>query len=1189
MHSFRGLRQQKLIMNIMKTKQKKVLALTGERNFKDRAIYKNNKGKENLMKTKNTLCRKTFVQLKADSRWSAELVEKTRIEDRCYIETSKLISKNQSRWTYYETEDNLNKVGKYYNTSLPLIPDVRSLKIQEKPYDFYLSLFKIFTRKSAKGGNKIILRGGPNGRANRYLKYQYSRLLPLVGAFLVLNKEQTAINEYSWCYNAIKGKLNHAPFIDIWFMNSSRLAFKDNLYKYPPKELEKKTKANSIKTKPVEIISVNTLVSSNKEAIEWLLSSEGSEFIQKNNLEGRKWNTQLVLRFSVKFYYPNSKVLKSFSNKQYKKQIKKFFMIKGNLMTSSNDFLVSLINMLWTTERVFSERNFNDLKLWVKGYHKLVSQWSQNPLIKRLWIDSNGKWRPLGVSPRKWRLVIKADQVFLDIFVRGSIDPTQHGYITGKGCHTAWKEIFEKNVLKYRNIFEYDFRGFFNNVNLKSLGELLYKMKMPKQEIGRILNLVGCKIDPPDLDQLSEVDLKTLDKYEYINLYRNDFRWKGVPQGSGISPLLSVLILITIDDKLKKYGIKSIKYADDGIFYSNSDINPIDLLQRNERLTGVEFNLEKSGWVKRYGQFLKPLKFVGLKYDYESDTLNGSTRGNPSKLREPSNLKLEMLNFIKIKNQKENLLPDTLNIEDIYEIKNNELSYGNEIINEDKIFGGICSNTLIEDEKWFYQEWKTNLNFFKEVGLLKETESYYKNKESIPMIDEMFVARNEINEIIKYLKKDYILWYGKYTSSYWLKRNIPKKVFNNRIFKALKQKQIENLKPYFVIKQNDENSEQCIICLEHEAKEIVRLFKQEAKIKDNIEIIENQNWKPNREEDYELCKWYKISSQNEYVSVLNYKNCWNKWMFNGMIARLFAGTFDLSNIQQDFGKSTESESLLGFFNRLFGIRRVGNIINQERICYANKSSISCFFLNEILKSNKLLKLFKIRDENQRSKLKVDRHWKVVYDKIIERLVSKRAGSILQTKMKMDDYVYYNYDSEDLEKDYETINKSPIIEFSGPFEKSCYSKVQIRNLKLKQDVVNILCKSHLNGELFKQVNEINKKNSYLKKRKSQFVNEIYMKVWKSIAKNGLCIQALVNQFHGEHDVFNIKKSQQDFYKRSSNSFNFNEIYSWADKYYNFRQKNIGFIKKPKGARWYDWGKKIPKKIYNKNYIKKLKKR
>jgi hypothetical protein len=50
-----------------------------------------------------------------------------------------------------------------------------------------------------------------------------------------------------------------------------------------------------------------------------------------------------------------------------------------------------------------------------------------------------------------------------------------------------------------------------------------------------------------------------------------------------------------MDCKLQKYGISSIKYADDGLFYSNCNKNPLKILYRNKMITGVDFNVEKSG------------------------------------------------------------------------------------------------------------------------------------------------------------------------------------------------------------------------------------------------------------------------------------------------------------------------------------------------------------------------------------------------------------------------------------------------------------------------------------------------------------------------------------------------------------------------------------------------------------------
>jgi hypothetical protein len=47
--------------------------------------------------------------------------------------------------------------------------------------------------------------------------------------------------------------------------------------------------------------------------------------------------------------------------------------------------------------------------------------------------------------------------------------------------------------------------------------------------------------------------------------------------------------------------------------------------------SNIYFNLDKTGWVKKDGKWLKPLKFLGLEYDGVKDTLTANTR-NGSRL-----------------------------------------------------------------------------------------------------------------------------------------------------------------------------------------------------------------------------------------------------------------------------------------------------------------------------------------------------------------------------------------------------------------------------------------------------------------------------------------------------------------------------------------------------------------------------
>jgi hypothetical protein len=73
--------------------------------------------------------------------------------------------------------------------------------------------------------------------------------------------------------------------------------------------------------------------------------------------------------------------------------------------------------------------------------------------------------------------------------------------------------------------------------------------------------------------------------------------------------------------------------------------------------------------------------------------------------------------------------------------------------------------------------------------------------------------------------------------------------------------------------------------------------------------------------------------------------------------------------------------------------------------------------------------------------------------------------------------------------------------------------------------------------------------------------------KKIFNEGIDVQSLIHQFHGEQDRFNVNKSQRNYFKRFSKLF-----YNWADNYYLVRESKIGFINKPAKSVWYDWSKR-----------------
>jgi hypothetical protein len=101
----------------------------------------------------------------------------------------------------------------------------------------------------------------------------------------------------------------------------------------------------------------------------------------------------------------------------------------------------------------------------------------------------------------------------------------------------------------------------------------------------------------------------------------------GIAQGANTSPYLSILQIDKMVRDLPSF-IKVKIYADDMIFYSNDNKS---LYWFTEELPtflakyGLLLHPGKSGFVK-VGDWLKPLKFLGLTYDGNTDTLTASTR-----------------------------------------------------------------------------------------------------------------------------------------------------------------------------------------------------------------------------------------------------------------------------------------------------------------------------------------------------------------------------------------------------------------------------------------------------------------------------------------------------------------------------------------------------------------------------------
>lgn len=287
-------------------------------------------------------------------------------------------------------------------------------------------------------------------------------------------------------------------------------------------------------------------------------------------------------------------------------------------------------------------------------------------------LKPNGKYRPLGVPRPEWRLVLHMLSNFIHWFSYHDILDSQHGFIPGRGTLTAWKQLLTGNLLYSPYIYECDLKNFFNEISLDYLDQRLkalnYPIKMiqmlrsinsnapnlPEEhqidetpslqkasDAGRAWNLSGplsnkslllplssqgggrpyFNVDHPNFNkELKEEILSGISNPQSRIIPLGSISWwkghKGLPQGSAISPFLSLLVMKSFLSQQK-----SISYADDPIFFGET---PFQI--QDDPYNGLEIAKEKSGWVKWNGEWTKPLKFLGITYDGRDNSLRASTR-----------------------------------------------------------------------------------------------------------------------------------------------------------------------------------------------------------------------------------------------------------------------------------------------------------------------------------------------------------------------------------------------------------------------------------------------------------------------------------------------------------------------------------------------------------------------------------
>ena len=212
--------------------------------------------------------------------------------------------------------------------------------------------------------------------------------------------------------------------------------------------------------------------------------------------------------------------------------------------------------------------------------------------------------RTINIYTVRDKVVQKSLLISIEKYFPGIKNSISVGFIHNfSGVSMAVERIKKYFKLGFNLLITADIENFFDNIDRKSLSNIIYKSLSPDNSLNWLIE--QC---------LNPIAIKK-DIYGSLEILLAD-TGSGVAQGSILAPFFSNVYMIEFDRDLEKNGVKAIRYADDLAIMSNSDKKADELLKTAKHLInkyGLRFHPEDSEKAPRINSLRYYANFLGLR------------------------------------------------------------------------------------------------------------------------------------------------------------------------------------------------------------------------------------------------------------------------------------------------------------------------------------------------------------------------------------------------------------------------------------------------------------------------------------------------------------------------------------------------------------------------------------------------